>query len=90
MQGQCESKYKKLDEYFENKKPDKILLVCGNSIKKLEIGKYFDSLEENTGIQVIRFSDFTPNPTYESASASALETMMETCLSTSLRMMEAS
>ena len=66
MQGQCESKYKKLDEYFENKKPDKILLVCGNSIKKLEIGKYFDSLEENTGIQVIRFSDFTPNPTYES------------------------
>lgn len=58
--------YEQLDEYFRGTDCKKLLLVCGGSIKYLEIGKYFDSLEERLGIKVIRFSDFQPNPLYES------------------------
>lgn len=58
--------YKKLDDFFKQKKVNRILLVCGNSINQLEIGEYFSSLENRLGIKVIRFSAFEPNPTYES------------------------
>lgn len=58
--------YEELDLYLKNSGYQKLLLVCGKSIKYLAIGKYFDTLEERLGIRVIRFSDFKPNPVYES------------------------
>ncbi len=56
--------YKQLDDYLLEKKIEKIFLVCGKSINRLEIGKYFDELEKR--IKVVRFSEFKPNPLYES------------------------
>lgn len=58
------NQYKQLDDYLLGKK--KILLVCGKSIESLEIGKYFDGLEERTRIKIVKFSNFKPNPLYES------------------------
>lgn len=56
--------YKQLDDYLLENKIEKIFLVCGKSIGRLEIGKYFDELGKR--IKVVRFSDFKPNPLYES------------------------
>ena len=58
--------YSELDEYFCNNKISKVLLVCGASSGSLRIGRYFENLEERMGVKVIKFSDFTPNPLYES------------------------
>lgn len=58
--------YKELDKYLAESNPQKILLVCGGSISNLKLNDYFESLEERLGIKVIKFSDFEPNPRYES------------------------
>ena len=59
-------KYDELDEYFANSGVKSILLVCDGSWQFLRIKDYFDTLEERKGIRVIKFSDFQPNPLYES------------------------
>lgn len=59
-------KYAELDEYFANSGVKSILLVCDGSLQFLRIKDYFDTLEERKGIKVIKFSDFQPNPLYES------------------------
>ena len=58
--------YAELDEYFANSGAKSILLVCDGSLQFLRIKDYFDTLEERKGIRVIKFSDFQPNPLYES------------------------
>ncbi len=58
--------YCELDEYLEDTGEKTVFLVCGNSIKYLHINDYFENLEKRLGIKVIRFSDFQPNPLYES------------------------
>lgn len=44
----------------------KILLVCGRSIERLQIGEYINSLERDMQVSFIRFSGFQPNPQYDS------------------------
>lgn len=61
-----DNNYKQLDLYLKNGMYKKVFLVCGASIKHLGIGKYFETLEKRLGIKVVRFSDFKPNPLYES------------------------
>jgi alcohol dehydrogenase class IV len=61
-----ENNYAELDDFFESNRTKKILLVCGNSLSLLKISGYFDSLEARKGICVFKFSDFSPNPVYES------------------------
>lgn len=58
--------YRGLSEYLHENQVKRIFLVCGKSIQSLEIGKYFDNLEQNTGIEVVRFMKFSPNPRLES------------------------
>lgn len=53
--------YAELDFWLAGK--EKILLVCDDSIKFL--GSFNKKLEE-TGVSVVKFSDFQPNPLYES------------------------
>ena len=55
-----------LDSYLLERDTKHILLVCGLSIRHLELDGYFGSLEQRLGIRVTRFSDFTPNPEYSS------------------------
>lgn len=56
--------YAELDAYFRANRAKKIFLVCGRSIQSLRINSYFKRLESET--EVIRFSNFRPNPSYES------------------------
>ncbi|MCD7824889.1 MAG: phosphonoacetaldehyde reductase [Clostridiaceae bacterium] len=58
--------YKELDEYFTKNAIKRILLVCDGSIQFLKLNDYFSSLPERLDVEVIRFSDFQPNPLYES------------------------
>ena len=58
--------YTELDNYLIKNCVQKIFLVCGNSINNLTLGKYFDTMKSRIGIEVIKFSDFQPNPSYES------------------------
>lgn len=61
-----EGNYRALDQWIETHGADKILLVCGGSIRYQErLTKHLDELEKR-GIQLVRFSDFRPNPLYES------------------------
>ena len=56
-----DNNYKALDEWLAGK--NKVLLVCGNSIRFLE--KFSKKLEQ-IKTPMVRFSDFQPNPLYES------------------------
>ena len=58
--------YEELDNYLKINEVKRIFLVCDGSLPFLKIGRYFDSLTQRTGIEVIKFSDITPNPLYES------------------------
>ena len=53
--------YKALDEWLQGKK--KVLLVCGNSVSYLEA---FSKKLSEVNVPIVRFSDFKPNPVYES------------------------
>ena len=58
--------YAELDEYFVQSGAKSILLVCDSAFGFLRIKDYFETLEARKGIRVVKFSDFQPNPLYES------------------------
>ncbi len=58
--------YSQVDDYLKKLKVKRIFLVCGNSINLLSIGDYFNSLPLRLNIEVVKFSQFSPNPTYDS------------------------
>jgi len=58
--------YKELDDFLINSDARSLLLVVDGELQILRINDYFDTLEDRTGIKVVRFSDFKPNPLYES------------------------
>ena len=57
---------KELDDYLISTGKKKILLVCDQAISFLSLDAYFRDLPSRLGLSVIRFSDFEPNPRYES------------------------
>jgi len=57
--------YGALDRLLRESGARHILLVCGGSIRFLELNRYFEELPKRTGIRVSRFSGFSPNPTYD-------------------------
>lgn len=58
--------YDELDIVLRDNQSKKILLVCGQYIKLMQINKYLEQLEHRLGIKVVKFSSFKPNPLYES------------------------
>lgn len=58
--------YSEIDRYLEENSVKNILLVCGSSLQFLRIDGYFKSLKDRIGVEVTYFSDFQPNPLYES------------------------
>ena len=58
--------YKELDDYFIRNDIHAPLLVCGDSLKYLRINDYINGLKKRIGIDIVKFSDFKPNPLYES------------------------
>ena len=58
--------YEELGKYLASLNLCKLLLVCDDSLQFLKVKDFFDSLEDEYGIKVVKFSDFKPNPLYES------------------------
>lgn len=56
--------YEVMREYFHNKR--RILLVCGKTFEKMRIKDFFSQVEKEEGITFFQFSDYQPNPEYES------------------------
>ena len=65
----CDEGYGALKEYLTDKGVHRVFLVCGKSSERLEIGRFFHRLEDEGTLEVVRFSDFTPNPEISSAYA---------------------
>ena len=62
----AEGDYQQLDACLLEARVHRLFLVCGSSLRMLDISGYFSCLKERLGIQVVAFSGFSPNPTYES------------------------
>lgn len=58
--------YSEIKEYFCKNKIQNIFLVCGKSFFKLSIAKYLKKIQDTCGINIEYFSNFSPNPQYES------------------------
>ena len=63
----ADRQYRELDAQLEHAGIRHLMLVCGRSVEKLQIYEYLRTLPERLHIRVTRFSDFAPNPQYESA-----------------------
>ena len=55
-----------LIHFFEKYSAKRPLIVCGNSWKKMKLNQELVRLEEEMGIKITYFSEFEPNPQYES------------------------
>lgn len=62
----ADNNYIEVEQYIKEKNIKKIFLVCGSSFQFLKIGNCLKRLEERKEICLIKFSEFTPNPSYES------------------------
>ena len=62
----ADNNYQELDNWVLEHRLKTILLVCGHSIRKQPIHPYFEELPKRLETKVVRFTDFTPNPDYES------------------------
>lgn len=58
--------YAPLLEYLRNAGMKKILVVCGNSCSRLDVGKFLDGQIRQGVINAVYFRDFAPNPDYSS------------------------
>ncbi len=62
-----EDNYKALDRWIKESGIRKLMLVCDDSIKfQKELGEHIDGIGDSIGVEVLTFSDFKPNPLYES------------------------
>ena len=71
--------YKGLDEWIKDTGTGKILMVCDGSVRYLK--EFSAHLEEirKTGVEIITFRDFKPNPLYESVQAGVKTFREEHC-----------
>lgn len=60
--------YREIDTWIEENRLKKVMLVCGSSAKYLwDFTEYLEGMKER--VEVVPFSDFQPNPDYESVAA---------------------
>ena len=75
----AEKNYAGLDKWIEHTGAKTILLVCDESIRFLkDISAHFE-LIESRGTKLVRFSDFQPNPLYESVVAGVQTFLKNDC-----------
>lgn len=55
-----------LEAHLKETGVKRLFLVCGASLSLLRINRWFEAFETQTGVKLVRFSDFSPNPTYGS------------------------
>ena len=61
---EANGEYSVLDTWFSQVKSP--MLVCGKSINRQKINEYLEAAPGKFGVRIIRFSEFSPNPVYES------------------------
>ena len=54
--------YDGLVDYMHDAGMKKVLVVCGNSCGRLDIGKFLDERIRQGKIDAVYFRDFAPNP----------------------------
>jgi alcohol dehydrogenase class IV len=75
----AENGYAGLDAWIEQTSAKTVLLVCDESIRFLkDISAHFEAIGSR-GIQLVRFSDFQPNPLYESVIAGIQVFLQNNC-----------
>lgn len=62
----ADENFSQLNEYFSQREGKIFLLVHGKSMNKLRIGKFFDEVQNRYNVKIIHFTDYHPNPDYES------------------------
>ena len=58
--------YKEQDAWLEQNRIHCVLLVCDSSLPYLKVSKYYEEKQASQKLKIVRFSNFTPNPQYES------------------------
>lgn len=58
--------YSELTSYIQESQISKAMVVCDGSLRYLRVSEYLAEIERKSGIHLIYFSDFKPNPLYES------------------------
>lgn len=66
--------YSPIASFFDSLNAEKIFLVCDASYNFLKVSGFFDSMRN-----VVKFSDFTPNPDYESVKKAVKLYKSENC-----------
>ena len=62
----ADAEYRALGDYLARSNMRRILVVCGKSCDRLRIGQNLNALAARIGSELVRFSDFAPNPDYSS------------------------
>ena len=55
-----------VEKILRDEKAGSVLLVCGNSFRGQKLYEELKGCVEASGVRLTEFSDFTPNPAYES------------------------
>lgn len=71
--------YNKIEKFFQKHMINTVFLVCGKSAQQLDIFKYFKDMESEGKIAVNLFSDFCPNPSYESVEKGVKQYLLMKC-----------
>jgi len=74
-----QDRYDALDDYLKDSHIRKLFFVCGQAVEYHPLFAHMMQLDETLGIHVVRFADYTPNPTYESVEAGVREFLREKC-----------
>lgn len=74
-----EDDYNDITKYIRERHVQKVFLVCGRSMDRMDIGKYWQRLSEGNDVEVVRFSDYKPNPEYESVQKGVVLFRQEKC-----------
>ena len=61
--------YREVREYLLQSGAKTILLVCSRSAMRLPVAAFLERFQTETGVRIVPFSDFRPNPLYESVAA---------------------
>ena len=62
----ADNQYAELDNYIKDSGCKSVMLVCDESLRFLKIKDYFETFSERHHVSLTQFSDFKPNPLYES------------------------
>jgi len=61
-----DTEYRALSEFLARSNMRRVLVVCGKSCGRLRIGQNLNDVAARIGSELVRFSDFAPNPDYSS------------------------